>query len=62
MQVGLVALNLIGEPIGSGPALPPGGYLQVGYPVRGEGGGEMVKMIVNTICQLHGGQRFPISR
>ena len=29
VQVGLVALNLIGEPISPGPDMPPGGYLQL---------------------------------
>jgi len=35
-QVGLVALNLIGEPIGRAPDLPPGGYLQLHPPVQRE--------------------------
>ena len=36
LQVGIVALNLIGEPIGTGPDLPPGGYLQLHPPVTRE--------------------------
>ena len=36
MQVGLVALNLIGEPIGPGPDMPPGGYLQLHPPITRE--------------------------
>ncbi len=35
MQVGLIALNLIGEPISSAPVeLPPGGYLQLHPPIQ----------------------------
>lgn len=32
-QVGIVGVNLIGEPLSGGPELPPGGYLQLHPPV-----------------------------
>ncbi|GAX83265.1 hypothetical protein CEUSTIGMA_g10691.t1 [Chlamydomonas eustigma] len=35
-QIGIVALNLIGEPVAPGPDLPPGGYLQLHPPVTRE--------------------------
>ena len=66
MQVGLVALNLIGEPIGPGPDMPPGGYLQLHPPITREvpynnyAAADMadlnLDLHVDTVCVAGGGR------